>query len=223
MKALWVFLIAASVSFASIPGEPRTILSQPSRPTDTFDGIWEAKMNDQPAMELKINDSAGKVTGTILFYFQERSNPNEPWHVTGGKPVPMLLPHVEGNVLTFELQHHKCHDRTELGPNQRFRVELKSPDEARLWMWDTPEMPKEPGPGLKLERRVKPTSQLPIPLLDSPHVVIVSANLRHSGLSTPDKRRNRTSEVPVRHLSGNPTYQELATKHTLNVADLALE
>jgi hypothetical protein len=116
-------------------------------------------MNDLPAMELKINDSAGKVTGTILFYFQERSNPNEPWHVTGGKPVPMLLPHVEGNVLTFELQHHKCHDCTELGPNQKFRVELKSPDESRLWMWDTPEMPKEPGPGLKLERRVEPASE----------------------------------------------------------------
>ncbi len=115
-------------------------------PRASLDGTWEGKMNDLPAIELKIDNSTGKISGTMLFYFQERSDPSEPWHVTGGKPAPLLLPHVEGNILTFELQHHKCHNCAELGPNQKFRVELKEPNEARLWMWENQDAPKDRAP-----------------------------------------------------------------------------
>jgi hypothetical protein len=144
-----------------ILAEPSPLVAQGALtvpPPPLLDGTWEGKMNDLPAIELKINNSSAKVSGTMLFYFQERSDPGQPWHVTGGNPVPLLLPRVEGNILTFELQHHKCHNCTELGPNQKFRVELKEPNEARLWMWENQDAPKDPGPGLKLERRVEPAS-----------------------------------------------------------------
>jgi hypothetical protein len=161
MKAFRVSLIIALASVATILAETSPLVAQTAPtapPTPSLDGTWEGKMNDLPAIELKINNSSGNVSGTMLFYFQERSDPSGPWHVTGGNPTPLLLPHVEGYILTFELQHHKCHDCAELGPNRKFRVELKEPNEARLWMWENQDVPKEPGPGLKLERRVEPAS-----------------------------------------------------------------
>jgi len=159
MKAFRVSLIVGLAAVATILAGPSPLVAQAEPtvpPTASLDGTWEGKMNDLPTIELRIDKSSGKVSGTMLFYFQERSDPSQPWHVTGGNPTPLLLPHVEGNILTFELQHHKCHTCAELGPNQKFRVELKEPNEARLWMWDTQDAPRDPGPGLKLERRVEP-------------------------------------------------------------------
>jgi hypothetical protein len=159
MKAFRVSLIVGLAAVATILVGPSPLIAQAEPrvpPIAPLDGTWEGKMNDLPTIELKIDSSSGKVSGTMLFYFQERGDPSQPWHVTGGNPTPLLLPHVEGNILTFELQHHKCHTCAELGPNQKFRVELKEPNEARLWMWDTQDAPKDPGPGLKLERRGEP-------------------------------------------------------------------
>jgi hypothetical protein len=158
MKAIRTSLIVGSAFVAMMFAELAPLVAQTAPPgatTASLDGTWEGKMNDLPAIELKVDNSSGKVSGTMLFYFQERSDPSQPWHVTRGSAAPLLLPHVEGNILAFELQHHKCHDCAEFGPNQKFRVELKDPNEARLWMWDK-DVPKDPGPGLKLERRVEP-------------------------------------------------------------------
>ena len=99
------------------------ILLQPSMPVhakSSFAGTWEGKMNDLPGIDLNIDETGGKVSGTIVFYFQERSNANEPWHVAGESPVPLLAPRVDGRILTFEVQHHKCHTCPELGPNVKF-------------------------------------------------------------------------------------------------------
>jgi hypothetical protein len=161
MKAFWALLIAASASAATILVEPSALVAQSSAKVpaaSSFDGIWEGKMNDLPAIELKIADSQAKVGGTIVFYFQERSNPSEPWHVSGGSPVTLLLPRVEGKILTFEVEHHKCHDCAELGPNVKFRVELTGPDEARLWKLENQDASKDLGPGLKLVRRTEPAA-----------------------------------------------------------------
>jgi hypothetical protein len=171
MKAIRASLIVGLASVATILAEPSPLVAQtaPTVPsTPSLEGTWEGKMNDLPAIELKINNSSGKVSGTLLFYFQERTDPREPWHVTGGKPALLLVPHVDGNILTFELQHHKCHDCTELGPNRKFRVELTEPNEARLWMWENQDPPKDPGLGLKLVRRVEPQSS-PIAVKSSPN------------------------------------------------------
>jgi hypothetical protein len=123
----------------------------------SFAGTWEGKMNDLPGINLKIEDTNGKISGVMTFYFQERSDTSAPWHVTSENPVPLLVPHLEGNTLTFEVQHHKCHTCPELGPNVKFRVDLVGPNEARLWKLENEEQAKSKdlGPGLKLVRRAE--------------------------------------------------------------------
>jgi hypothetical protein len=152
MKTNQVPIIAAFTGIVIL------LLLQPSMPVhakSSFAGTWEGKMNDLPGIDLNIDEAGGKVSGTIVFYFQERSNANEPWHVAGESPVPLLAPRVDERILTFEVQHHKCHTCPELGPNVKFRVELAGPNEAQLWKLENEEQKKgnELGPGLKLVRR----------------------------------------------------------------------
>jgi hypothetical protein len=158
MKACLTSRIASLASLATFLIGPSAFAAQLAAkvPADaSFAGTWQGKMNDLPGIDLKIEEAGGKVSGTIVFYFQERSDPNEPWHVAREDPVPMLVPHVEGKTLTFEVQHHKCHGCAELGPNVKFRVELTGPNEARLWKLENPEASKDLGPGLKLVRRTE--------------------------------------------------------------------
>jgi len=108
-------------------------------------------MNDLPGVQLKIEETAGKISGVIIFYYQERKDENSPWHLVSGHPAPFLAPYVEAKRLTFEVQHHKCHDCPELGPNVKFRMELAGPNEARLWNLSE-SAGKDPGPGMKLVR-----------------------------------------------------------------------
>lgn len=158
MKVFWMLPIAALVSLVTIHAEQSFHFAQTeTKATSSFDGTWEGKTNDLPSIELKLKDSSGKISGTMVSYLQERSNPSEPWHVSGGTPGPILVPHLEGRILTFETEHHKCHTCAELGPNVRFRVEFTGPNEARLWM--NPDESKNTDPGLKLVRR--PESELP--------------------------------------------------------------
>jgi biopolymer transport protein ExbD/biopolymer transport protein TolR len=111
-------------------------------------------MNDLPEINLKIHEADRKISGAMVFYFQEREDPNGPWHVTGESAVPLLAPHVKGNTLTFEVQHQRCHGCSELGPNAKFRVALAGSNEARLWKLDKE---TDSGPGLKLIRQTGPT------------------------------------------------------------------
>ena len=130
-------------------------IAQPSiavHANSSFTGTWEAKINDLPGITLMIDEAGGKVSGDIVFYFQERADPDSPWHITGKGRSPLLVPHVQGKTLTFEAQHHKCHDCAELGPNVKFRMELTGPNEARLWKLNDQETGKALGPGLKLVR-----------------------------------------------------------------------
>jgi hypothetical protein len=128
------------------------------RENSLFAGTWEGKLNDLPGIDLKIDDAGGKISGTIVFYFQERSDANSPWRVTAEYPVPLLAPRVVGRAFTFEAQRHKCHDCAELGPNAKFRVEAAGPDELRLWKLDDQQTGKYPGPGWKLTRKAEPAS-----------------------------------------------------------------
>jgi hypothetical protein len=123
----------------------------------SFAGTWEGKMNNLPGIDLKIEETGGKISGIATFYYQERSDANAPWHVAGEHPVPLLTPNVEGNTLTFEVQHHKCHSCPELGPNVKFRMEVTGPNEARLWKLgdEGQENNKDLGPGMKLVRRTE--------------------------------------------------------------------
>ncbi len=56
-----------------------------------FAGMWEAKMNGQPGVDLTIEDSGGKISGVVVFYFQSRGADGK-WHVAGKDTVPLLSP-----------------------------------------------------------------------------------------------------------------------------------
>jgi hypothetical protein len=114
-----------------------------------FAGTWEGKINDQPGVELTIEDAGGKVSGVVVFYFQLRGEDGK-WHVADKFTEPLLAPQVKGKILTFEASHHKSHGSSELGPNVKFRMELTSAHEAVLRkVEDQPDA----GPGFKLTRR----------------------------------------------------------------------
>lgn len=159
MRACWVSLSGALASSATLLVEACSCVPQsPAEvsPNSSFAGTWEGKINDLPGVNIRIEATAGKISGTLVFYYQERSNTKEPWHVVGETPTPLLAPLVEGGTLTFEVQHHKCHGCAELGPNVTFRMELTGPNEARLWKLETQDPKKDLDPGLKLVRRREP-------------------------------------------------------------------
>ena len=140
------------------------------RANSSFTGNWEGKMNDLPGIDLSIEEHGGRISGDIVFYYQERSDSNGPWHAATEYPVRLLVPHVEGKLLTFEVEHHKCHGCTEVGRNAKFRMELITPNEARVWKLDGEE--KSSDTGLRLVRKT-----------DS-----LTASVQHSPSDTPSPR-----------------------------------
>jgi hypothetical protein len=69
--------------------------------------------------------------------------------------VPLLVPRVEGDVLTFEVEHHKCHDCKELDANAKFRMKLTGANEARIWRLEPGKTPTDDGLKLVRERDSK--------------------------------------------------------------------
>ena len=97
MKAHWAALIPA-LAFATAFNQSSSVVAQsaatPANPS--FAGTWEGKMNDLPGIAFKIEETDGKVNGTAIFYFQERSSADGAWHVNAEHPAPLLVPGVEG-------------------------------------------------------------------------------------------------------------------------------
>jgi hypothetical protein len=116
-------------------------------------GTWEGKTNELPSVELTLREEGGHLAGTIAFYFQTRGDDGS-WRLGPKTEVPLLSPKLEVNVLTFETTHHKKHGSQKLGPNNKYRVEFDSANEARLHMYKGGEPATDQGgPGLKLTRR----------------------------------------------------------------------
>lgn len=138
-----VFLVPILLGFFFAPRGSAARISDQS----SFAGTWEGKMQNLPGLDLKIDETGGDISGTAVFYLLGRSKVNEPWHESRQKyTASLLVPHVDGKVLTFEVQRHNCADCTELTPNAKFRMQLTGPNEARLW--NLTENSK--GPGLEL-------------------------------------------------------------------------
>jgi hypothetical protein len=148
MKLLWQVSISLIVPLVAL-----FYLHQPADdPNSQFAGTWEGTMNGLPAVEIKLTDHSGKVDGTIAFYLQMRGEEAK-WRVMGDKASavqPLLSPYVNGNVLTFEVTHHKTHGSAEFGPNKRFRIAVTSSTTAYLRTADADSNP--PPHGLKLVR-----------------------------------------------------------------------
>jgi hypothetical protein len=113
-----------------------------------FAGTWDAEMNGLPAVNLEIRGSGQNMSGTIIFYLQKRKAPDEPWRVTGDYRAQLLGPHLEGDMLSFEIKHYLCHGCSETGPNVRFRMEVQGMNGGTLHKIGDPSMPS-----VKLTRR----------------------------------------------------------------------
>src|SRR6266404_6011895 len=109
------------------------VVTLPAAAKSPFTGTWEGSMNDQPALKLTIEDADGKLAGVMVFYFQRRGDDGK-FHVvrSGDAAGPIISPQVEGKILNFEVQHHKKHGGTELGPNIKYSVELTGANEAPI-------------------------------------------------------------------------------------------
>lgn len=123
--------------------------------SSSFAGMWEGRMNDLPAIRLHIQEADSEIRGDIVFYLQERDASNGAWYAAGESAGPLLAPQVKGKTFTFEVQHHRCHGCTELGPNVKFRMTLAGSNEARLWKLAEA---TESDPGLKMIRRSETTA-----------------------------------------------------------------
>ncbi|MDQ2839916.1 MAG: hypothetical protein M3Y72_02520 [Acidobacteriota bacterium] len=142
-------ILALLVAFACVqPASPR----QTDSPTAQFTGTWKGNMNDQPAVNIVLTPDGRKLGGTIIFYFQRLGSDGK-WHVEGdNRPQPLIGPQVDGNVVSFEVLHHKQHGGSELGPNKKYRLEFTAENEARFREAGGPSDIQ--GQGLKLTREV---------------------------------------------------------------------
>jgi biopolymer transport protein ExbD len=146
-RLLEVCLVALTLAASITPSAAARLAA--GTQSSSFIGTWEGSVNGLSGINLKIQEADRSVTGNIVFYFQKPSDPNGPWHVAGESALPLLAPHFEGNTLTFEVEHHRCHGCSDLGPNVKFRMALAGANEARLWNLNDG---TDSGPGLKLVR-----------------------------------------------------------------------
>ncbi|HUI74319.1 MAG TPA: hypothetical protein VLX32_05205 [Candidatus Acidoferrum sp.] len=150
-KKVLPLIVLAGLAAFTVPRSPAEAQADSS-----LAGIWQGRMNDLPAVDLQLDDVGGKLAGTIVFYFQDRSGPNGHWRASADPPLPVRAPHLIGNTLTFEVEHRKCHACSETDHNVRFRLNITGPDEARLWNLDG-ENPNS-DPGLQLVRQRNSTA-----------------------------------------------------------------
>lgn len=144
VATLAMLLIAAS--FVGTTPSADTVAAASS----SFAGTWKGTMNNLPGIDLTIRDAGGKISGNVVFYFQKRADVNSPWQATADPTLPLKNPHVNGRILTFEVEHHVCDGCKELGPDRTFRMELAGPNEARITRLE--EDGTEAGPQVKLVR-----------------------------------------------------------------------
>ena len=94
-------------------------------------GVWRATESGVPAVTLTITDEGGKLSGAVLFYLIRRDT--NPPTSSAGIPEPLLNPHFDGKVLTFEVSHRRAHPpRTLSDPPVKFRLTLTVPDAGIL-------------------------------------------------------------------------------------------
>lgn len=146
MPHKWIWLVSVFLSVVSFT-------AQASNSVSAFTGTWKGRMNDQPAVEIRVTSAGGKINGTITF-FPQRLGADGKWHVEGeNQPQSLIDPNINGDTLTFEVVHHKTHGSSELGPNKKFRLQVTGTNQALFREAGKPD--DAPGHGLKLVREVK--------------------------------------------------------------------
>jgi hypothetical protein len=94
MKERLFAMVCGSMMLATAAGA-----ASPSN--GTWTGVWQAKLDGQPAVELTLADDAGDVGGTIVFHIVLKDG-GAP-RVASTEPHTLINPHVEGDTLTFQV------------------------------------------------------------------------------------------------------------------------
>jgi biopolymer transport protein ExbD len=160
-RILVVCLFALTFAATMVPAVSAQSATASNQPP-LFAGTWKGSMHDLPGIDLVIQEAGKKVSGGIVFYFQQRADVSSTWRVTAEYSVPLLKTRAEGKILTFEVEHHVCHGCSELGRNVAFRMELAGPKEARLTRLE--DDGAETGPQVMLIRGDEASGQAAPPL-----------------------------------------------------------
>lgn len=112
----------------------RAVPQTPSAPANAaIEGVWRCQMNGLPAVTLLVTDEPGRLTGAILFYFQQRATDKDAYSAVPGLPEPIFHPRFDGKTLLFEVSHRRSHPpRTLNDPPKHFRLKLRDADTADL-------------------------------------------------------------------------------------------
>ncbi len=116
MKALYKFVIAASLLAGSIAGYGQTSLV----------GEWHGMDNNLPIIDLNIQQDAGQTTGSAVFYLIKRNSDGSTPYVAGQAVGPMENLNYAPEKLSFDMHRR---DRSLVS----FRVELVDSGHAKLF------------------------------------------------------------------------------------------
>jgi len=78
-----------------------TVAGAASSNNATWTGVWQAKLEGQPAVELTLAEDAGEVGGTIVFHIVVKDG-GAP-RVGSTEPHTLINPHIEGDTLRFQV------------------------------------------------------------------------------------------------------------------------
>lgn len=95
-------------------------------------GTWHATMNNLPAVTIVIADDDGRLSGNIIFYFQQQDS--EGWKVTRENKEPLINLAFSGQTLSFGVSHERAHpgESGPADPPVKFEMVLTGSDEAKL-------------------------------------------------------------------------------------------
>jgi hypothetical protein len=95
-------------------------------------GTWQGKLHDLPGATLVVKNDNGKLTGSIVFYLQQRDG--DSWKVVYENMEPLIKPRLDGQTFFFQVSHENAHPG-ESGPSDppvKFEVTLTGKDEGTL-------------------------------------------------------------------------------------------
>jgi hypothetical protein len=108
MIAVMLFCLTCGSGAQNAPPSTASSATNP-QPRANFNGRWEGVQVLQSEMPravadvvFTITDAKGELSGKAMFYGRWRQGKGK-WHPADNFGSPMLLPHVEGKVLTFKL------------------------------------------------------------------------------------------------------------------------
>ncbi len=110
-------LILASTCFslAIILPSPAHGGARLSGPDSQWIGVWQAKLDGQPGVDLTLGDDTGLVGGTVVFHVVSRDG-GQP-HVIGHDAHVLMNPRIDGDTLRFQV--------IRLGDNRQLEMTMR--------------------------------------------------------------------------------------------------